>query len=279
MSSGPPILLDPSCIVTKDSAQLYGRDFIPNVCLKPVATPNATGSSGQSQLHLSRSLPSVPSNEDIVASSVTEKRLSEADLYPDLKISSGHRSRPILRGPFGLPLSSGGEVNLFQHSNQGLNSIDSSPARVRHSSSTHDTALSNPLDLHKRCATEEVLRCPSVDSAPASSFRGQLNRTTSYPDLNSSTSIRLGLKRERTGSWSLTPISSGVSPSRRKRLLEPAPAISKLVVSSTFIPAKLAWRYLSLSFLKLVFMYQIRRAGDFLSIASFSLHFVCGCLN
>ena len=240
LSSGPPVLLDPSCIVTKDSAQLYGRDFIPNVCLKPVATPTATGSGGQSQLHLSRSLPSVPSNEDIVASSVAEKRLSEAGLFPDLKASSdcggsvggGHRSRPVLRGSSGLPLSSGGgEFNLFQHSNQGLNSIDSSPARVRHSSSTHDTPLTNPLDLHKRCATEEVHRCPSVDSAPVSSFRGQLNRTTSYPELNSSTSVRLGVKRERTGSWSLTPISSGVSPSRRKRLLETTPTNSKSVFS------------------------------------------------
>ncbi|EUB55554.1 Ski oncogene [Echinococcus granulosus] len=183
LSSGPPVLLDPSCIVTKDSAQLYGRDFIPNVCLKPVTTPASTGPGGQSQLHLSRSLPSVPSNEDIVASAA-EKRLSEADLFPDLKAPGGHRSRPILRGS-GIPLSA--DFNLFQHSNQGLNSIDSSPARARHSSSAHDAAvlaLSNPLDLHKRCATEEVLRCPSVDSAPAPPFHGQLSRTTSDPEIN-----------------------------------------------------------------------------------------------
>ncbi|CDS38331.1 ski oncolocus tag [Echinococcus multilocularis] len=218
LSSGPPVLLDPSCIVTKDSAQLYGRDFIPNVCLKPVTTPASTGSGGQSQLHLSRSLPSVPSNEDIVASAA-EKRLSEADLFPDLRTPGGHRSRPILRG-LGIPLSA--DFILFQHSNQGLNSIDSSPARARHPSSAHDAAvlaLSNPLDLHKRCATEEVLRCPSVDSAPAPPFHGQLSRTTSDPEINIS-AVRSGVKRGHTGSWSLTPASSGISPSRRKRLLE-----------------------------------------------------------
>ncbi|VDL56910.1 unnamed protein product [Hymenolepis diminuta] len=223
LSSGPPILLDPSCIVTKDSAQLYGRDFIPNVCLKPISPTES--SNGQSQqLHLSRSLPSVPSNEDLV--SVAEKRLSEADLYPDLKTigpyGGGHRSRPTIR----IPQSLGIDFNLFPRSgnngnNQGLNSIDSSPARARHSSSAHDTvagSLSNPLDLHKRCATEEVLRCPSVDSAPVSGFRGQLSRTTSDPELIFT--ARSGLKRERTGSWSLTPPSSSISPSRRRHLLE-----------------------------------------------------------
>ncbi|VDK20414.1 unnamed protein product [Taenia asiatica] len=218
LSSGPPVLLDPSCIVTKDSAQLYGRDFIPNVCLKPVVTTASTGPGGQSQLHLSRSLPSVPSNEDILTSAA-EKRLSEADLFPDSKTSGGHRSRPVLRSS-GIPLSA--DFSLFQHSNQGLNSIDSSPARARHSSSAHDAAvlaLSNPLDLHKRCATEEVLRCPSVDSLPTPPFRGQLSRTTSDPEINTS-AVRSGVKRGRTGSWSLTPASSSISPSRRKRLLE-----------------------------------------------------------
>ncbi|VDN96061.1 unnamed protein product [Rodentolepis nana] len=220
LSSGPPILLDPSCIVTKDSAQLYGRDFIPNVCLKPLSPESSNGQS--QQLHLSRSLPSVPSNEDLV--SVSEKRLSEADLYPNLKTTGpfGHRSRPTLR----IPPSLGIDFNLFPRSgnngnNQGLNSIDSSPARARNSSSAHDTAggnLPNPLDLHKHCTTEEVLRCPSVDSAPVSGFRGQLSRTTSDPELVST--VRSGLKRDRTGSWSLTPPSSSISPSRRKRLLE-----------------------------------------------------------
>ncbi|VDM31790.1 unnamed protein product [Hydatigera taeniaeformis] len=218
LSSGPPVLLDPSCIVTKDSAQLYGRDFIPNVCLKPVTTAVSTGPGGQSQLHLSRSLPSVPSNEDIVASAA-EKRLSEADLFPDPKVSGGHRSRPVLRGS-GIPPST--DFSLFQHSNQGLNSIDSSPARARHSSSVHDAAVlafSNPLDLHKRCATEEVFRCPSVDSVPAPSFRRQLSRTTSDPAINIS-AVRSGAKRGRAGSWLLTPTSPSISLSRRKRLLE-----------------------------------------------------------
>lgn len=199
-----------------------------------MATSTASESNGQSQLHLSRSLPSVPSNEDLV-SSVAEKRLSEVDLFPDIKTTGSfcHRSRPVLRGS-GIPLSFGGGVDfsLFprfsnNNNNQGLNSIDSSPARARHSSSAHDTAmsnLSNPLDLHKRSATEEVLRCPSVDSAAVSGFRGQLSRTTSDPELIST--IRSGVKRERTGSWSLTSPSSSISPSRRKRLLETAPTVA-----------------------------------------------------
>ncbi|VDD79936.1 unnamed protein product [Mesocestoides corti] len=220
LSSGPPVLLDPSCIVTKDSAQLYGRDFIPNVCLKPVATPASAASSGQ---QLSRSLPSVPSNEDLV-SSAAEKRLSEADLFSDLKPPGGHLSRLVVRGS-AMQLST--DSGLFQQSSHGLNSIDSSPARARHSSCVHDTTALNllaPINFHKRCATEEVLRCPSVDSASVP-FRSQINRTTSDPELNFSTT-RSGTKRGRTGSWSLTPSSSSTSPSRRKRLLESSTAAS-----------------------------------------------------
>lgn len=197
LNTGAPILLDPSCIVTKDTAHLYDRDFIPNVCLRPLEGSALAGDQQQ----LSKSLPSVPSNDDI-ASSSGEKHFSD---------SLNRTGRPaVRRSAVQLPTDFG-----LRQSSQGLNSIDSSPARARHSSCVHDSV---PIDLHKRCATEDMLRCPSVDSA-AVTYRAQLNRTASDPELNS-TVVRLGVKRGRPGSRSLTPPSSSISPQRRKRMSE-----------------------------------------------------------
>lgn len=202
LSSDPPILLDPTCVVTKDAAHLYDRDFIPNVCLKPISTA-----------HLSKSLTSVPSNDDILfekRQSLSTDNICRPKLI-SLIDSDWHRSQRTTASASKHGALKLGEVSS---SSPRLDFMDSSPARSRHSSFAQDLPFSTPhasqaastrpssslasLSSSVRLSVTEknirnqpqddsllkYFRSPSVDLPGSTLPKNQLFRTASTPELS-----------------------------------------------------------------------------------------------
>ncbi|VDN12597.1 unnamed protein product, partial [Dibothriocephalus latus] len=130
LSSDPPVLLDPTCVVTKDSAHLYDRDFIPNVCLKPISTA-----------HLSKSLNCVPSNDDILFEKRQSVSTDNIRLPKPISLadSDWHQSRRTSASATKHGVLIRGEVS---NSSPRLDFMDSSPARSRHFSFAQDLPFS-----------------------------------------------------------------------------------------------------------------------------------------
>nr|VZI18229.1 unnamed protein product [Spirometra erinaceieuropaei] len=219
LSSDPPVLLDPTCVVTKDAAHLYDRDFIPNVCLKPI-----------SAAHLSKSLTSVPSNDDILfekRQSVSTEDICLPKLIP-LADADWRRSRRTTASAPKHGVLTRGQVS---NSSPRLDFMDSSPARSRHSSCAQDLPFSTP----------HISQAPSTRPSPT------LAGVSSSVGLSMTDKSRRN--RPRDGSllkYFRSPSVELPGPTLPKTRLfrtasDPELSVPALAVNASVSPQKLAW--------------------------------------